>query len=189
MVVINIKKKDLYLISALFIFLIGSGYVIAYNPGGTGNPAVMGHSFNELEGVQARVIGNCSSGNAIRIINADGTVTCQVASAGVALPSGCASNQVAKWNGVSWICSNDIDTDTKCNTAYSCNQICVEGVCKTSWDATICTWESKTYSTGAVCTVGSCSTGGDNTIATCQIDGSWKISGSQPWPCPNFCGA
>ncbi len=48
MVTINIKNRDLYLISAIFIFLIGSGIVVAYNSN-PANPAVMGHTVDEIE--------------------------------------------------------------------------------------------------------------------------------------------
>jgi len=44
---INIEKKDLWLISAVFVFLVGAGVVVAYNSGAT--PNVMGHSAEELE--------------------------------------------------------------------------------------------------------------------------------------------
>ena len=48
MVNINIKfqKKDLWLLSAIVVFLIGVGFVVAF---GGNNPAVMGHSLNEIE--------------------------------------------------------------------------------------------------------------------------------------------
>ncbi len=54
MVTINIKGKDLYLISAVFILLIGSGIVVAYNPNyqtTPGNPAIMGHTIDEINTV------------------------------------------------------------------------------------------------------------------------------------------
>ena len=53
---ISIQRKDLYLLAALFIFIIGAGAIIAYNPSGTGNPAVLGHSANEVSGT---VVGAC----------------------------------------------------------------------------------------------------------------------------------
>lgn len=53
MVTINIKKKDLYLITAIFVFIIATGFVIAY--GGT-TPSVMGHSAGEVSGT---VTGGC----------------------------------------------------------------------------------------------------------------------------------
>ncbi len=46
MVTINISKKDLYLISAIFVFLIGVGFVIATN---SGNSNINGHSNDEIE--------------------------------------------------------------------------------------------------------------------------------------------
>jgi hypothetical protein len=48
MVTINIKKKDLWLLSTVIVLLIGVGYVIAF---GGNNPPEMGHSAGELEGV------------------------------------------------------------------------------------------------------------------------------------------
>lgn len=62
---LDIQKKDLWLLSSVMIFLIGVGYVIAYNPGAS--PSVMGYSIDELEGAQKRVTGTC----------AEGTVTCE----------------------------------------------------------------------------------------------------------------
>jgi len=51
MVNINIQKKDLWLLSAIMVFLVGVGFVISYNPSGTGGaPSIMGHSADEIEG-------------------------------------------------------------------------------------------------------------------------------------------
>jgi len=43
---INIKKKDLFIIIAAFVFLVGTGIIIAY--GGT-TPAAVGHSLGEID--------------------------------------------------------------------------------------------------------------------------------------------
>ncbi len=51
MVRINLKiqKKDLWLLSAIIVFLVAVGYVIAYNAAMSGgDPAVMGHSSDEI---------------------------------------------------------------------------------------------------------------------------------------------
>lgn len=45
---IHIEKKDLWLIAAIMVFLVGVAYVIAYNSGGP--PSIMGHSAEEIEG-------------------------------------------------------------------------------------------------------------------------------------------
>jgi hypothetical protein len=74
MINIQIQKKDLLLLSAIMVFLVGVGYVIAF--GGT-FPSEMGHDVGELEGVQARVTGNCAAGSFIRVIDSTGAVTCE----------------------------------------------------------------------------------------------------------------
>ena len=51
---VNIEKRHLFLILAMLVGLVGVAFVIAYNPGGTANPAVFGHSFNEV--VSCRVV-------------------------------------------------------------------------------------------------------------------------------------
>ena len=49
---INIKKKDLFLISAIVVFLVGVGVVMSYNAVGTGGtPSIMGHSVDEIAGI------------------------------------------------------------------------------------------------------------------------------------------
>ena len=51
---LNIQKKDLWLLSAIMVFLVGVGFVISYNPSGTGGtPSIMGHSADEIEGASA----------------------------------------------------------------------------------------------------------------------------------------
>ena|SRR3989338_8413604 len=77
---IKIEKKDLWLLSAIMIFLIAVGYVVAY---GGSQPISMGHSFGELENVQAKITNGmtaCSAANqAIKTINSTtGIVTCEV---------------------------------------------------------------------------------------------------------------
>lgn len=49
MVSLNIKfdKKDLWLVSAIFIFLVGVGFVVAWD---SNNPILHGHTANEIEG-------------------------------------------------------------------------------------------------------------------------------------------
>jgi hypothetical protein len=49
MVTIIIQKKDLFLIAAIVVFIAGAGIIIGYSTTGTGgNPAIMGHSIDEL---------------------------------------------------------------------------------------------------------------------------------------------
>jgi len=53
---LQIQKKDLWLLSAIMIFLIGVGYVVAI---GSGNYQVQGHDFSELQ--------KCSEGKILKI--------------------------------------------------------------------------------------------------------------------------
>jgi hypothetical protein len=42
---LKIQKKDLFLIAAIFVFMVGAGIIIAF---GGNNPQVMGHSLSEI---------------------------------------------------------------------------------------------------------------------------------------------
>jgi len=42
---VNFKKKDLWLLSAIIVFLVGVGYVIAWGS----TPQINGHSYSELQ--------------------------------------------------------------------------------------------------------------------------------------------
>lgn len=48
MINLKIEKKDLWLLTAIMVFLVGVAYVIAY---GGNQPAVMGHTPDEILGV------------------------------------------------------------------------------------------------------------------------------------------
>jgi hypothetical protein len=69
---INIQKKDLFLIAAIVVFMVGSGIIIGYNsPPVGGKPNIMGHSADELDLAPLHIdkandivsIGSLSSGN------------------------------------------------------------------------------------------------------------------------------
>jgi hypothetical protein len=55
MVDIHIEKKDLWLVSAIFVFILGVGLVVSFNDG---NPQVHGHHANDIEGVSGGTSGN-----------------------------------------------------------------------------------------------------------------------------------
>jgi hypothetical protein len=60
MVQINFEKKDLWLVLAIFVFISGTGIVISFTTDGSGNPAVMGHSFDEIN------LPNCNDGEILK---------------------------------------------------------------------------------------------------------------------------
>ncbi len=66
MIQINIKKKDLWLLTAIMVFVIATGYVIAWNPSGIATPSAMGHSYNEIQA--------CSDGQILK--TSGGSWTC-----------------------------------------------------------------------------------------------------------------
>jgi len=47
---INIQKKDLWLLSAIIVFLVGVGFVVAWD---SNNPVLHGHTANEIEGISS----------------------------------------------------------------------------------------------------------------------------------------
>jgi len=63
---VNIKKKDLFLLSAIMVFLVGVGFVVAYNAGYSGavpgsQASIMGHTADEIDGLGGGG-GSCSFG-------------------------------------------------------------------------------------------------------------------------------
>ena len=94
---LEIKKKDLWLVSAIFVFMLGIGLVIGF---GSNSPTTMGHDFGEIEGLQTAldakqdVLGsnNCN-GQVMVGINSDGTVICEDDDIAAALSS-------CYWGGV-----------------------------------------------------------------------------------------
>jgi hypothetical protein len=68
MVTINIEKKHLWLITAVFVFVLGIGFVFGWtNPGDTADPIIHGHTGDEIEGggdaqIEAGWYASCPSG-------------------------------------------------------------------------------------------------------------------------------
>ena len=77
MVTINIDRKVAYFFVGVFVLLIGVGLVVGY---GSGDPAVMGHSSDEIDGISGdggvTIVGSCTGGQAMVGVNADGSVIC-----------------------------------------------------------------------------------------------------------------
>ena len=106
---VRIERKDIWFKSAIFVLLIGIGFIVAYNSGGPFD--VMGHEVSELENIQEKITGSCGAGKVIDKIYPNGSVRCQdiSVSSGASLPASCGSNnQVAKWKTASstWQCSS-----------------------------------------------------------------------------------
>ncbi len=96
MINIQIQKKDLWLLAAIMVFLVGVGYVIAYDwttGTGTGQPSIHGHTANEIEGLNVSVgHNNCEW---VTTTAAYFTLTCPAGKyvAGIRTPNGYDSTQ------------------------------------------------------------------------------------------------
>lgn len=122
--VINIalSNKTFYLLVGITILMAAIGIVYAY---GGNQPAVMGHSFSEIE------MPNCEEGQVLKISNGEWScgIDLQGSGGGITLPS-CSNNQVIKWSGSAWVCANDINTNAQ--TICGNNQyLRGDGTCRT----------------------------------------------------------
>ena len=151
---VNINKGYVFILLGAVLILTGTIYVYALNP------AIFGHSFEEVVGVQARIIEECGSGKVIKSINPDnGGVTC-ISSTG---PTGS--------TGATGPTGSTGATGPTGPPAYSA----------------ICTLRSITYSTGARCYSGSCpSNFGSNFL--CGSNGVWTVQSPSSQPCGSYCG-
>jgi len=109
MVKIVLSNKVAYTFIAVGVLVLIAISVNAYNPSGTGGtPSIMGHSIDELEGVQARItngLTECVAPNkAIKTIDPDtGVITCETDDAGGGISGGGAINYIPKFTGATSI--------------------------------------------------------------------------------------
>ena len=75
MITINIGKKELIVFLGVLGVFVLVGIAMAYNSGGP--PSVVGHSFEELEGVQKKIVGTCPEGQVMVGVKEDGSVNCK----------------------------------------------------------------------------------------------------------------
>jgi hypothetical protein len=68
---IKIDKKHVYVLTALFVLLIGISLVQGF---GGSSPAVVGHTAGEITGLTE----GCPAGQSIRNFSSNGSVTCEV---------------------------------------------------------------------------------------------------------------
>ena len=153
--------------------------------------------------IQSRVSGTCAVGSAMRVINADGTVTCEAvaggggditavtASTGLSgggttgdvalsiaaayqLPQACANGGIPEWNGAVWVCGSD-DVGTGDITAVNAGAGLLGG-----------------GSSGSVTmTVDFAGTGAANTVARSDHNHNtvyWRLTGNSGTNTSNFLG-
>jgi len=102
-----IDKKFAFMILGAILVLAGAIYGYAH---GGSTPSVMGHSFEEVEGVQARVSGSCSAGSSIRAIGADGGITCEIDNSG--------GSSTCQWVNDNSACDGNEDTISCASNEY-----------------------------------------------------------------------
>jgi len=114
---------------AIIIAIILIGGTLMVNPDVDAVPGEQGQPFeallNAIEDLQNRVTGTCPANSSIRIINADGSVECELDSdttysgtspitvdgTTISLSdTGCASGEVLGWNGASWECVQPVSS-------------------------------------------------------------------------------
>ena len=153
---IHSDKKYAFMILGAVLILAGTIYGYAQ----VSEPPNPGHSFEEVEGAQARITGVCPDSYVIKSIGAEGGVTCSQLIAG---PTGS--------TGATGPTGSTGATGPTGPPAYSA----------------ICTLRSITYSTGARCYSGSCpSNFGSNFI--CGSNGVWTVQIASSGPCGVYCG-
>ena len=162
---LKIDKKNFDILLGAILILAGAilthAFVDVPNPG---------HSFDEIEGVQARFInGNCAEGEVIQTINPDtGEIDCVDLLTGPQGPQGPqgpegpqGSEGPRGYTGATGPPGNPPSSG-------------------------ICTLKNLKYSTGARCYAGTCNNDeGGNNIHKCNSDGSWSVVGYPP--CGTYC--
>ena len=192
----NLKKKYAY---GLFGFLIILSVVAMGMAYGGDQPSVFGHSIGELEDVQKRVSESCSTGESIRVINADGTVECELDDMG----SGGTIQQIIDGEGISVINAGSPDVTislssptstslggvkaSNCGSFDAVNSIDSSGNLGCSSLLTLCKYKGNRYTPGSKCRQNHCIdtlTRNRANVFLCRTDGSWLDTGFHD----NSCG-
>ena len=171
MVEIKFKKKDLWLISAVMIFVIAVGYVIAIN---SNDYQLQGHDFSEIQKCSAnKILKSDVNGNWIcgDDISGSGGIANISAGTGIILTP----NPITSTGSVA-VNTNAIQArvSTGCGAGQAIQSITSTGSVICQAVAPIyCMYSSTQYSEGAVCCVGS-------ERKYCNLDGSWS---TDIYPC------
>lgn len=185
---LKIRKKDLWLLSAIAVFLIGVGFVIAYNANAIGGvPSIMGHSIDEIE------LPNCAIGEILKktatgwncsVDNSGGGgaggVTSISAGAGITLTP----NPITSTGSIS-VNTNTIQARVSvgCGAGQAIQSIdAAGGVTCQQVAPVICTYNGRTYSEGVMCCMSAPGGAEDNYV--CNADGSWSWSNPA---CGTYC--
>ena len=187
---IKIDKKHFFILLGAILILAGAIYGYAY---GGFDPESMGHSFEELEGVQARVSGSCSAGSSIRAINASGGVTCETDDVGMGYITGITAGTGMTGGGISGSVTLNANTSYlqarvsgSCSAGSSIRAINANGgvTCETDDSGgggggglSDCKTITATY-TGEI--EKSCSSGYIAVVASCKMGSDTVVNGEFP---------
>jgi len=161
---IHSDKKYAFMILGAVLILAGTIYGYAQ----VSEPPNPGHSFEEVEGAQARITGVCPDSYVIKSIGAEGGVTCSQLIAG---PTG--STGATGSTGSTGATGPTGSTGATGSTGPPA-------------DPGICEKNGKIYSEGARCYSGSCpSNFGSNFI--CGSNGVWYVQSPSSQPCGVWC--
>jgi len=123
---VNFKKKHFVLIASIIALLSSIAYVIGQNP------SIFEHKANEIDWSEQLTQMKITNLNVTRLCIGADCKTSWPSGGGATLPS-CGNQQVLKYSTNTWVCANDIDTDTRCDTSGKCAQLCIGTDCKNSW--------------------------------------------------------
>jgi len=171
---VNLQKKHFILVLSTILLLGGIAYALGQNP------KIFGHKSSEIDWSEQLTQIKVTNLNVSKLCIGNDCRTSWPSAGGATLPT-CANQQVLKYDTStnSWVCANDLDTDTRCDVYKKCSQLCIGTDCRTSWPSSAqCLYKGKAYSPGYRCRTSDACFGNTNSYSVpyqeCTKDGVWQ---------------